>query len=78
MGFLTYSDRMAEIGSIRAARIAGSREARLATTPRARTEPTITHGPRGEVSKRKLARVRETSIAMANPTAEPAYRTIAL
>jgi hypothetical protein len=45
-----HSHRIADIGSIRAARSAGRREVALAIAVNAATDPTRTHGSLGEVS----------------------------
>jgi hypothetical protein len=45
-----HSQRMAVMGSMRAARMAGSREAALAMQARAVTEQTSIQGSRGDVS----------------------------
>src|ERR1700722_6667521 len=66
-----YSQRIASMGSMRAARSAGKSEARLAMMVSAATDPTSTQGSRGEVPYRKLASAREAKSATPRPAPAP-------
>src|ERR1700739_3145785 len=66
-----YSDRMAAMGSIWAARKAGTSDAALAMKVNATTDPSSTHGSRGDVPYRKLANARDAKRAAPRPTAVP-------
>src|SRR5260370_38509418 len=68
---LSHSQRIAAIGSIRAARNAGRSEATLAIKVSAATEPSSTQGSRAVVPDRKLPSARETTRAMVEPATLP-------
>ena len=72
-----YSQRMAAIGSIFAARSAGSKDAALAIAARTRIETAKTQGSRVDVPYKKLARARDASNAANKPAAVPTKATAA-